>query len=359
MHTNDDRMQLKLPPIPDFPPISPLGRFKQSPEDFVVEELLGWEPDGKMAHTLLQLRKSNLNTEELREALAQASNIDANRIGYCGLKDKQAVAIQWFSIPGAHSHEAVQRWIDNIRAAGIDVALLDVRANSRALSPGNHKANSFRITLRKAPETVWPPNDTMAQNLRYVPNYFGAQRFGDRGFNWEAAIEWVENGTPPRRKTVLARHLGVLRAGLFNSYVDQRVLPDSEPVAVQGDYVQFARKRAGFPVDTKDLASELDDRIRSGELSPTGPLYGAEHAKQRLLAPWRVHYDRIREQYPAVMDTLDRLDSLDRRPLWVHPSDIQVQIVDSNLQIEFVLPVGAYATVALATLLQRTQAVQE
>ena len=52
----------------------PLGsaRFKSCPEDFVVEELLGFEPSGVGEHCLVWVEKRDLDSNEAGARLADA-----------------------------------------------------------------------------------------------------------------------------------------------------------------------------------------------------------------------------------------------------------------------------------------------
>ena len=69
------------------------------PEDFRVEEDLGFEPAGSGAHLLLQVRKVNANTQWVARELARLAGCHVAEVGYAGIKDRRAVAVQWFSVP--------------------------------------------------------------------------------------------------------------------------------------------------------------------------------------------------------------------------------------------------------------------
>src|SRR5215813_11596915 len=75
------------------------GRLRVEPEDFVVEEDLGFAPSGAGPHVLLKVRKRNANTEWVARELARAIGCRPGDVGFAGLKDRRAVAIQWFSVP--------------------------------------------------------------------------------------------------------------------------------------------------------------------------------------------------------------------------------------------------------------------
>ena len=78
------------------------GTLKQQPSDFVVTEQLGWEPIGEGEHIYLWVSKTGRNTRFVLTELARYSNIRERDISYSGMKDKQAMTKQWFSlhVPG-------------------------------------------------------------------------------------------------------------------------------------------------------------------------------------------------------------------------------------------------------------------
>src|SRR5215469_5432621 len=75
------------------------GLLRAAPEDFVVEEDLGFAAAGTGQHLLLKVRKRNANTQWVARELARRAGCRPADVGYAGLKDRRAVAIQWFSVP--------------------------------------------------------------------------------------------------------------------------------------------------------------------------------------------------------------------------------------------------------------------
>ena len=88
---------LELPYITeDLPGIG--GRLRAIAEDFLVEELPLYKPEGKGQHLYINLTKEGLTTREVQEKLANLLNLPATDIGYAGLKDKYARTTQTFSL---------------------------------------------------------------------------------------------------------------------------------------------------------------------------------------------------------------------------------------------------------------------
>ncbi len=89
---------------------SPLGtgRLRVEPEDFIVDEDLGFEPSGAGAHVLVRVRKRGANTEWVAREIARHAGCRPGDVGFAGLKDRHAVTTQWFS--GALAAGCGIRW---------------------------------------------------------------------------------------------------------------------------------------------------------------------------------------------------------------------------------------------------------
>ena len=84
------------------------GRFKAAPEDFRVEELPAYLPSGEGEHLFLWVEKRALSTPQVASALAAELRLGEREVSYAGLKDRQAVARQWFCVP-ARAEAALRR----------------------------------------------------------------------------------------------------------------------------------------------------------------------------------------------------------------------------------------------------------
>ena len=96
--------------------------IRSCPEDFRVDEELGFELEGQGQHHWLQIEKSLLTTETVAVSLAKAAGIPRNGVGYAGMKDRNAVTRQWFSVDLAGAPRAR---VDRIFALWLSAALRD------------------------------------------------------------------------------------------------------------------------------------------------------------------------------------------------------------------------------------------
>jgi len=72
-------------------------KFEQNKDDFIVDEI-GIKFKGNGNYTILHVKKIEMTTWDMIAAFAEYLNINAEKIGYAGLKDKHATTTQYISI---------------------------------------------------------------------------------------------------------------------------------------------------------------------------------------------------------------------------------------------------------------------
>ena len=72
--------------------------IRREPEDFVVDEMLGFEPEGTGNHALLVVEKRGANTEWVARGLARFAKVPQVAVGFAGLKDRHAITRQHFTV---------------------------------------------------------------------------------------------------------------------------------------------------------------------------------------------------------------------------------------------------------------------
>ena len=255
--------RLALDPPRAFGPPVASGMLRVEPEDFTVDEELGFTPDGEGSHVLLRVRKRNANTAWVARELARAAGCGERDVGYAGLKDRRAVATQWFSVPARERDH--DRWA---AFAGQDFAVLEAHAHRRKLPRGALAANRFVIRLRAVEGDRGALRDRLEHvRARGVPSYFGAQRFGRGGANLDRIS----------RLASLRRHergmvLSAARSLIFNAVLAARVEDGTWDRIETGDVAILDGRGSIFAVDAADAG--LEERSVRLEVHPTGPLWG-------------------------------------------------------------------------------------
>jgi len=395
------------------------GRIKVRPEDFLVDELPLYEPEGKGEHLYLGIQKTNVAHGELMSCLRRHFNVRETAIGFAGMKDKLGITRQTVSILIPNDPPTVD--LDHQR-----IQVLWSKRHRNKIRLGHLAGNRFSIRIRdvdplKAPLALRTLRKLEANG---VPNYFGAQRFGYRRNNhivgaallnddWqsmlanllgtaggpfppyqaqrrelfdagryaEAAELWtaadrseriacsrLAQGKRPRDaclavgNTAVSFWISALQSAIFNRILDRRLEQGTLATLIEGDLAWKHATRGMFPVTAQELASgELAPRIASMEISPSGPIWG----KGMMQAQGPVAQAEL-EALEAAGMTLEAFTADDdspegtRRPLRCqlkNPAiDSGIDEFGQYIRVAFDLPRGAYATIVLRELMKTDQA---
>ncbi len=354
--------------IEGFKPFS--FRFYQSVERFRVEEIPLHPPTGRGEYLRLKILKRDLSTWRLLSVLQKATGAQERQIGYAGLKDKAATAIQYFTLPLRYEKE-----LKNLKTERIE--LLEVSRDRSPLKMGALRGNRFRILLDRITPSEAQRLIGQAKVFESsgIPNYFGYQRFGEDGRSWEQGRQIAQSGKRlkgSREKLLVA----AWQSHLFNRWLSERVRASqiiraqSEVEAAKNlqwprELIQALRTQPGF---FKLFQGDLLRKVPDGKklFGCRDPLQDAQaFARKRLtvtgLLPgakvWRARSDARHLEAPWDDEELTALPG-DRRDAWIWPEDLSGKILPDQeaLELEFTLPPGAYATTLLEELAQRSLA---
>jgi tRNA pseudouridine13 synthase len=318
------------------------GKLRTEPEDFFVDEVLGFEPSGAGEHAFVRIEKTGANTEWVARRLAEKAGVAAVAIGYSGLKDRHAVTRQSFSVhlPGRADPDWSALAIPGVR-------VLSATRHERKLKRGSHRGNRFRIRVRD----VDGSRDVAEQRIdairtRGVPNYFGEQRFGREDGNIARARELFAGRRLPRAEAGFA--LSAARSLLFNAVLAERVGEGNWDRALDGEVWMLAGTHSIF--GPEPLTDELARRLAAFDIDATGPLWGAGELRTS---------GRVREiEQHAIAPFGDLADGLakaglvqQRRALRLPVGGLKHEYEhDGSLVLEFELSAGSFATVVLREL---------
>lgn len=298
---------LNFPSPFEFEPVRAV--FKQSPEDFVVEELFQPALAGEGEHQWLWLEKIGQNTEYVAKQLARAAGVREMDVGFSGLKDRHAVTRQWFSI--YLGNKQAPNW-DQIEIEGVKI--LSHARHVKKLRRGEHEGNHFEICLRELGATE-KLDDVLKQiQLHGFPNYFGIQRFGHDGANLVRGERYF--------------------AGEIKASRSQR-----------GFYISAARSY----LFNLCLAKAIEDGSWKNE-DAAGPLFGDPvEGVEAVSASEQALFDA----YPLLCQGLhkNRL-KLERRPFAIVPGNFTWAIDGKQISLSFDLPSGVFATALLDSIFQ-------
>ncbi len=325
-----------------FGPPALTGRIRVSPEDFLVEELDAFEPDGAGEHLLLTVEKRGMNTAFAAQRIAAWAGVPESAIGFAGLKDRHAVTRQRFSVqlPGREAPELAALESEEIR-------VLAAHRHGRKLQRGALRGNRFGIVVRD----VVGDAEAFEGRLREIaangfPNSFGEQRFGHGGGNLDAARRMFEGQRVRRDRRSLL--LSAARSELFNAVLATRVASGSWWSGMPGEVWMLDGSHSVFGPEPDPSA--LAARVAAHDIHPTGPLWGRGELRttgacleleESALAP----YVDLRAGLEAVGLKQERraLRAIARGLRWE-------RLEPGILRLVFELPPGCYATSLLAAL---------
>jgi tRNA pseudouridine13 synthase len=317
---------------------APLGRgvLRALPEDFLVEEQLGFSPAGSGQHVLLKVRKRDANTQWVARELARVCGCRPFDVGYAGLKDRHAIAIQWFTVP--QTRMALDDW-HAVSGEGFEV--LEAHAHTRKLPRGALQGNRFSITLRR----MEVDGAALAARLtdiaaHGVPNYFGPQRFGREAANLRRLSEDPRTLAPQQRSFVLS----AARSLVFNAVLAERVAEGSWARLEPGDIANLDGRGSVFPVAPDEPS--LGQRCQRLELHPTGPLWGrgTPGTGGRINALERA----VAARFPQACALTEHAGmEQERRALRLAVRDLHWRPDEAGVVIGFQLTRGGFATTVL------------
>jgi tRNA pseudouridine13 synthase len=314
------------------------------PEDFQVEEQLGFEPEGEGEHAFLLIEKRGLNTMDVARMLARLAGVPLRDLGYAGLKDRRAQTRQWFSIGLAGRKEPDWSSLENEQ-----LRVLKSSRHRRKLRRGVHRGNRFRLTLRELSDgSEALPSRLQQVREQGVPNYFGEQRFGFDGGNLEAGLSWLRGHTGKPERHLRGIYLSALRSFLFNQLLAERVKSKRWQLPAAGDVCMLSGSNSFFAAEQVD--PELSARGSRGDIHVGLPLWGTGTPKcsEQL---WQEQQQTLAEYEEICQFLLRQNMQLDWRAARLLPDDFCWQFCDDGtLVLEFSLATGGYATALLREL---------
>ncbi len=379
------------------------GSLRQSPEDFVVEEIPIYLPCGSGEHVLFEIEKRGLTTFSAIERIAHALQLSPRLIGCAGLKDARALTRQWLSVERTTPEAVLALQIPGLR-------ILQADRHRNRLKIGHLRGNRFAIRVRDTVDDALPRALAILDVLqrRGLPNAFGPQRFGlhrnthllgralltqdapgllhyllgdphdddapneyraralaDEGDYVAALAAWphahgsvehrvltalAHGQTPEQALRRLPPHLkrlyvAAFQASLFNRLLAARV---SRIEALEtGDLAVKHANGAFFLVEDAAIEQPRADAL---EISASAPLY-SHRVRLAQGAPGERERDLLREEGLTLESFRVPGADLrgDRRPLRAPLSDVSAESDgDGGLWLRFALPSGSYATSLLA-----------
>ena len=325
------------------------GLVKSSPEDFRVDEIPAYLPAGTGPHLYLHVEKRGRTTREVVRALAARLGVSDRDAGWAGMKDKQAVTTQWLSFPAARDPDPASLSDEGCR-------ILQVSRHGNKLRTGHVRGNRFSIAVRGGdPERARAC--AAALTVRGLPNFFGAQRFGNDGnnaaigkailFGGALGVPEAEVRRAGRDRFLKRLSISAYQSLLFNRWLARRMADGLFARALAGDVMK--KLESGGVFVSEDPAVDLP-RVEQFELSPAGPMFG--HKLRAAAGEALAREEALLAEEGITLDGFARGggEAEGTRRAARLPIALEITPSDDGYRATFELPKGSYATVVLAEL---------
>ena len=320
-----------MPTVPDWPrahggPVLQ-GIIRHTADEFAVDERLNFELTGCGEHDFLRIEKASTNTAWLAAELARHAGVPESDVGFAGMKDRNALTRQWFSV--RRPRKSATDWSRFERPG---VRIVSTERHHRKLRRGAHAGNAFRIVIRTTTATHAGLADRIAAIAEQgVPNYFGEQRFGHEGGNLQLAEALFAGKRLSRGKRSIA--LSAARAFVFNHILAQRVGDDSWNRLCTGDTACLDGSNSYFVFDALD--PELENRCRELDLHPGGALWG--RGKPASNGDVLLQEQSVAQEFAALASGLESAMDQSRRALRLAVRKLRHDRSEDQLRLEFEL----------------------
>lgn len=399
------------------------GILKSRAEDFRVEEItqngtvleidkaytpdmLGFDELSEGKFSIFVMQKTNWNTAQALKAIARKFRRGIKSTAFAGTKDRTSISTQLCSIFGVKPEE-----LKGIHVK--DISINGAWYGNSKVEMGSLVGNRFGIVARDASNCN--NIESIMQELQGIfPNYFGEQRFGNRGINVEvgtailkgdfesAAMKFLTetqnetNEDAKEARTRLAKELDFKEAmKYFPEYLKYERLMIEYLVKYPSNYANAIRKLPRsislmliHSVEAHIFNKSLEERISSNETNPKkGDIVCPENtfgfpdlqntmefdsAKGRQFVLGNiVGYDtehiteteqKVMEELGITMESfkvqgLNELNSRGTHRVMFAPyKDIRYSCNDDDtIGLNFSLPLGSYATVFMDEFIENSK----
>jgi tRNA pseudouridine13 synthase len=332
--------------------------FNKNSENFFVEEIPLYSFDHTGEWLMLKVRKKDATTNDVVRLFSKFG-INKRDIGYAGLKDKDGLTVQWMSVPRKFRDR-----INGFEHPKIKIVEQDLHRNK--LKIGHLKGNRFFVRLKKVlPVDAKKIERVLIDIKKYgIPNFFGYQRFGKDGDNFEQAKEFIFGDKYIKDKRLQKLLISAYQSKLFNDWLMERIKlsnifdmneDELKFLGYQKELVRFVKKQkhpfkllpgdvmCHYPFGKNFYLENFEDteRFYKKEIVPTGLMPGKKALRAKDVAR------EIEEKYDELIPA-----NGDRRSAWIFPEILEKTYIKEKAWYEFsfILPKGSYATVLIEIL---------
>ncbi len=305
-------------------------KLKQKPEDFIVDEILDMDLSGGRFSCYV-LQKKGISTLHALSVVSRAVHVPVSRINVAGLKDKDAITSQKITILKGPRKDLDFR----------DFTLKYLGDSPSRINLGSNAGNRFRIIVRNL--------DKLPKKIKTAPNLFGEQRFGVLGDNHLIGRLLVKKEFK-KAAEILAEREDKLKKHLLD-----------HPSDYIGALRSLGKKHVQFYISAYrshiwNLA--VSHYIDIGGTKKTFPLVGFDtslQGRRKEILDSILKKENITLRSFIIPEFPELTSDEHERDIYMPVNDLMICVPDDDdlnpgmkkVLIQFWLPAGSYATVAV------------
>ncbi len=311
--------------------------IKQSPEDFIVEEIPKDLQLGSGDYTYFILEKKNWNTREAIKAIASRLKMKDKYFNVAGIKDKKAITKQYVSVFKVNPER-----LEILKIKDLKITALG--KGKERLKLGQLLGNKFIIRVKNA--------EKEPKKTSFIENYYDDQRFGGknkvigralvkkefRKSCFMLRLRWKERDYIGSLRK-LGKHILRIYVNSYQSYLFNRTLEE---------YLKTKYKNYSIADYSQGTFIFSDDKIKNEKIPILGFLTEFENKEIGKLYEKLMKEDKIKKEDFVMKEMPEVSSEGGQRDLLVEVKDLEIKKEDEKtFVISFALPPGSYATLVI------------
>ena len=154
---------------------------KEIAKDFLVDENICLSAGEESEYSVWILKKQGYSTFDAVEIFSDFYGIKTELVGYAGLKDEEGITVQRISTPIGYEQTILAGLQEFNQSNGYGektICVFYIGTSDMPVSVGKLNGNAFRLTLRNLQPETAELLINLKKKVLFFPNYYDQQRFG-------------------------------------------------------------------------------------------------------------------------------------------------------------------------------------
>lgn len=334
------------------------GTIREKYEHFIVEEVPLYKPSGTGNHLYISITREGMTTREIQKRLAELFDVDVEKVGCAGMKDKNARSTQTFSVEtGEMDADFIEDVLEDVAdriSESLPVRVNWFQMHTNKLRTGHLLGNRFTVRITNPdiePIVAMERARAVADRImeKGIPNFYGSQRFGLNGDNVRKGLDIILGNCRVDDKWLRRLLVSSYQSYLCNRYLARRIEKGLFGRILEGDVAK--KYDTGGLFGVKD-AKEEQPRYDRKEISFTAPIFGSK-MMQATGPAGRMETEILNEAGMTIEQLSNAGANGTRRLGRVLVSEFEARMVEDGLELRFFLPKGAFATTLLREIMKK------